>query len=120
MGGGKQHARQITHVPQVDEEDVVAAAAALAAAQQRNRRRRRRPPPRAVLFEHVRFNRLLVAITYRGRLLAVTDAKARCHPLTSACVRGPWSAPAANAIAIERCTMLQNSPALCAPHGREQ
>jgi len=63
----------------VDEEDVVAAAAALAAAQQRNRRRRRRPPPRAVLFEHVRFNRLLVAITYRGRLLSVTDAKARCH-----------------------------------------
>ena len=56
---------------------MVAAAAALAAAQQRNRRRRRRPPPRAVLFEHVRFNRLLVAITYRGRLLSVTDAKAR-------------------------------------------
>ena len=58
---------------------MVAAAAALAAAQQRSRRRRRQPPPRAVLFEHVRFNRLLVAITYRGRLLSVTDAKACCY-----------------------------------------
>ncbi len=54
----------------------MAAAAALAAAQQRDRRRRRKPPPRRVLFAHVRFNRLLVAITYRGRLLSVTDAKA--------------------------------------------
>lgn len=41
------------------------------------RARRRAAPPRAALFVHVRFNRMHVAITYKGRLLSVSRAKVR-------------------------------------------
>ena len=41
-------------------------------------RRKAAEAARLALFRHVRFNRVLVAITYKGKYFSLTDAKARC------------------------------------------